>query len=814
MAKKIKASAPAAPLKLQGKAVFIAGNFYQQAESFPDLIKLEGGTLVTELTEKTDIMILGYSGVANPQKKAVKLNAQGAAIQVLSRDQFDQLIKPTPDEAVQLLWSGPEGIERWNRHCGDANRYYGALPRKGQAGKTAYLRGADFSNADLSNANLGELVDHCDFTGANLTACHLYLSNCQLAGANLDGVASLTLIGCTAEKVDFTRIAARDVRIESSDLSSSRFANLAQRHLDFAKCQLNDADFSGLQSPRSLQYLHCNLMNAKFVGANLEEADFGHADLSGADFTNANLKLAKFKGAKVDGADFTGATMIAADVAQVDFSKAKGFDLTRVQVKGGPGAAVKEFIKVAAQAQRVSTTLTVMQGTQAVILTLNHFPSAAYCIDSTGNHYYTAQQQTPTPPAKLWTTMATKWHGAAPDLASVTVKASKASMSTKELKQLAICAWCELFGIEAPSDEDLKKAATSTKAQKKEKADEWLALLRTGKKGVAQWNDNIAALATMLDKVSDVDLANAKLGGIKLQNMEWKNVNCSGADLAKAEIFHCRFPEGNFAGANFKDAQLRTSSFQDANLESADATSADLWGVSFKRANCKGAQFAKAELRASDLCSADFTGADLTDAVLTGASYDENTRWPKGFTPTLEMVWKGPGTSPAAHKLVQSTKPKGKLDIEQFMTRLAELTDPAKLAKALSMLKADRFRLYAQVNDDHFVGVVKSQGDADLVYSCRLSADGAYACCTQNLNVCGGLRGSLCKHLLVLIVGLTKNAELDPNVIDTWIRLSKTNKPALDKDAMSETFLRYKGAEAGEVDWRPTETIPEDYYAM
>ena len=72
----------------------------------------------------------------------------------------------------------------------------------------------------------------------------------------------------------------------------------------------------------------------------------------------------------------------------------------------------------------------------------------------------------------------------------------------------------------------------------------------------------------------------------------------------------------------------------------------------------------------------------------------------------------------------------------------------------------------------------------------------------------------MCKHLLVLIVGLAKSGELDPNQIDTWIRLSKTNKPALDKDAMSETFLRYKGAEAGEVDWRPTETIPEDYYAL
>jgi hypothetical protein len=31
---------------------------------------------------------------------------------------------------------------------------------------------------------------------------------------------------------------------------------------------------------------------------------------------------------------------------------------------------------------------------------------------------------------------------------------------------------------------------------------------------------------------------------------------------------------------------------------------------------------------------------------------------------------------------------------------------------------------------------------------------------------------------------------------------------------MTPTLLRYKGAEAGEIDRRPTETIPEDFYAM
>jgi hypothetical protein len=31
---------------------------------------------------------------------------------------------------------------------------------------------------------------------------------------------------------------------------------------------------------------------------------------------------------------------------------------------------------------------------------------------------------------------------------------------------------------------------------------------------------------------------------------------------------------------------------------------------------------------------------------------------------------------------------------------------------------------------------------------------------------------------------------------------------------MTEAFIQYKGASLGEIDWRPTETIPEDYYAF
>jgi hypothetical protein len=153
-------------------------------------------------------------------------------------------------------------------------------------------------------------------------------------------------------------------------------------------------------------------------------------------------------------------------------------------------------------------------------------------------------------------------------------------------------------------------------------------------------------------------------------------------------------------------------------------------------------------------------------------------------------------------------------DFAGFMKRLEKVTDSAKLDKATAMLRAESFKLYAKVHPDHLVGVVKSQTNPELVYSCRLGSDGKYGCCTQNLNICGGLRGSPCKHLLVLIVGLSKAGELDPATAHDWTQAARGQKPELDKDAMTATFLQYKGAEAGEVDWRPTETIPEDFYAM
>ena len=169
-----------------------------------------------------------------------------------------------------------------------------------------------------------------------------------------------------------------------------------------------------------------------------------------------------------------------------------------------------------------------------------------------------------------------------------------------------------------------------------------------------------------------------------------------------------------------------------------------------------------------------------------------------------------------AKKLVSApvTANTGKIDLPAFIAKLTANTDSSRMSKVTKMLRADRFELFSDVSSDSVTGVVKSQTDRSLLYACRLSSSGSFFCCTQNLNHCGGLRGALCKHILVLVIGLAQSGQLDPGLAHLWSAASRKHKPALNSDAATATFVRYKGAEAGELDWRPTETIPEDYYAL
>ena len=170
-------------------------------------------------------------------------------------------------------------------------------------------------------------------------------------------------------------------------------------------------------------------------------------------------------------------------------------------------------------------------------------------------------------------------------------------------------------------------------------------------------------------------------------------------------------------------------------------------------------------------------------------------------------------------ELVRVDKPKksaagGGLDFPSFVNQLSGFMDQKRMGRALDMLRSDRFKLFSNHDAEHLVGVVRSQTGAGSVYASWLKPDGTYGCAEPSLSACMGLQGAVCKHLLVLVIGLVRTGQISPDQALQWLSTASRKGPKVDTKLCAQTFVQYKGVEAGTVDWRPTETIPEDFYAM
>jgi hypothetical protein len=188
-------------------------------------------------------------------------------------------------------------------------------------------------------------------------------------------------------------------------------------------------------------------------------------------------------------------------------------------------------------------------------------------------------------------------------------------------------------------------------------------------------------------------------------------------------------------------------------------------------------------------------------------TFDGYTRFPPNYKPPAGL--EGPRDAKGMPKVAADAS----FDLGDFLARLKVTVGTSSYDKGKTLLKRSRFKLFHQVEDDRMIAIVKSESDATLLYACILGAKG-YSCATHNLNRCGGLGVGPCKHMMVMILGLAQAGAVDPQKVDAWVQASKKVGPRLDKDVTAEVFLRYKGAEAGEIDWRPTETVPEDFYAF
>jgi uncharacterized protein YjbI with pentapeptide repeats len=200
------------------------------------------------------------------------------------------------------------------------------------------LTGADLSEADLTRVNAaavrasgatlrGAVVDEgffekADFSNANLegvTGSYQAFANANLSGASARG--------CSLTHADFTAANLADADFSEADLTRSvltecsvRGAKLVDAKLTrtgFEDADATGADFYGVEAPGSL-----------WMGATVDDCDFGYAVLTGAHFTKASAKRASFSCANLREArlyrtQLEDARIVQANLFRVDACKSK-----------------------------------------------------------------------------------------------------------------------------------------------------------------------------------------------------------------------------------------------------------------------------------------------------------------------------------------------------------------------------------------------------------------------------------------------------------------------------------------------------------
>jgi uncharacterized protein YjbI with pentapeptide repeats len=127
---------------------------------------------------------------------------------------------------------------------------------------------------------------------------------------------------------------------------------------------------------------------------------------------------------------------------------------------------------------------------------------------------------------------------------------------------------------------------------------------------------------------SGVDLPEANLSGVKLNEVNFRHanlsvVNLSGANLSGANLSHAQINVARLSGAYLSQANLNHASLNVANLIRADLSRAQLQSASLIRAELIRADLSRADLLSANLSCADLREAALRHAVLRYANLSE-----------------------------------------------------------------------------------------------------------------------------------------------------------------------------------------------
>ena len=153
--------------------------------------------------------------------------------------------------------------------------------------------------------------------------------------------------------------------------------------------------------------------------------------------------------------------------------------------------------------------------------------------------------------------------------------------------------------------------------------------------------------------------------------------------------------------------------------------------------------------------------------------------------------------------------------VDKIKFTIRDETIPPRITKAIRMFKKESNLLYIDKDNESLRAIVKSQTHPDkLEYAILLNSDGSFFCGTQNLYPCGGLRGKICKHIILALIATIKSNQGTVNELIKWVDNTKGIRPKLIKPQATAIFVRYYNALEGKIEWRPVEILPEDFMAF
>jgi len=157
---------------------------------------------------------------------------------------------------------------------------------------------------------------------------------------------------------------------------------------------------------------------------------------------------------------------------------------------------------------------------------------------------------------------------------------------------------------------------------------------------------NAANFEILLNKDSPLH----SIESVELETVDWSGRNLKVADLRGAQLKSGNLKDAKLLGANLTGADMTkadlsggifdsdwdrecVTDLSDANLVEANLQGAFLEGTDLRNANLSKADLRKASMNGANLCRANLEDANLEDVNLQDCIYDEETVWPKNFTP-------------------------------------------------------------------------------------------------------------------------------------------------------------------------------------